>query len=527
MFNREIILGDRRLVILLMTDPVSGHNDNYFFGFPLSVASTDIDNTSISKWVESAGGYFLYVGIDSDRVVIANDITGGYRLYIYQVDKTAYLSDHIESIVDSMRRHETAELDENGFYYWRKHGYTTGGATFIKNLHKLEPATILEFKSNGLSRNCYFPDVENRPDAQEHTRQCLDNLDQTVKAIKTFRKDIILFFSGGVDSTLLALYLKALRINLRLVFARSLPYYRDNYQNHMRAIAVSRYLGLPFDEIEIDWNRAIDKADVISRLMPFDRHPALLHFGAMKEISRRYGKDIIIVNGQGADSVLSFGPSGMTRGDLAARALMYRPFGALARIAGHMVRRTFGRQFLLPANRPEFMTAFIDQFQYYTVISDNESQSYRSYLTSLVETLNSRWKYRESLMMYLKIYTYLQGSDNQVVIQSARAAGISKVIMPYVTPGFILDTVRYKDSRRDLYRPKYVIGNGLKVFGFDPPRLRPETTQKKLIPLEQLVEQVEKRFLTTAGTIVEGIEKVVEGGRLDCYDRSSKADKGN
>jgi hypothetical protein len=129
--------------------------------------------------------------------------------------------------------------------------------------------------------------------------------------------------------------------------------------------------------------------------------------------------------------------------------------------------------------------------------------------------MDSRWKNRESLMMYRKIYTFLQGSDNQVVIQSARAAGIDRVIMPYVTPGFILNTVRYKDSRRDLYRPKYVIKNGLKEFHFDFPKSKFKSERNDLVPLESLIEPVERKFRERADALIAGIGEIVHDERFN------------
>ncbi|MEK7775559.1 MAG: hypothetical protein AAB305_06720, partial [Candidatus Zixiibacteriota bacterium] len=75
-----------------------------------------------------------------------------------------------------------------------------------------------------------------------------------------------------------------------------------------------------------------------------------------------------------------------------------------------------------------------------------------------------------SHLMRLKIDGFLQGSDNQVVIQSALSAGIDGVVMPFVSPAIISATVRHKHSLLDLVHPKYPVRRLLAKYRFAEPR---------------------------------------------------------
>jgi len=492
MFCKDIDIGRYRVVFRLDKPTVKTGDGALFFGYPLISSSEDMTKEYIRSRIDKIEGYFLYLGIEKDRIVIANDIAGGYRLYCFQKDRTIYVSDDAEYIIRTAADYEKPALNNHEYRYWQKHGYTTGASTFFAGVKKLPPATIMEISSNGIDRRCYFRDLEPAPDKRRHCDSCLKNLRHTISEAVKESGDIVLFFSGGIDSTLLALLFKEAGADFRLLFAASNPFYRDNYESLHRAVATADYLGLGLETIRIDIDRAFGDFETITRRMPFDRHFAVLHFETAREIARRYGKKVTIVNGQGADSILSFGPTRISRGDFAARTLLYRSSGLMSGPAAAMVRKKHGRQYRLPRDDREFLLAFFDQTGYYTMLDTNASGEYREYLQALIDNIAARFENREALMMYLKIYSFLQGSDNRVVIESARAAGIEKVVMPYVTPPFIYDTVRYRDARYDLLHPKYAIKNGLRSLGASLPKPKVAFDRIKMVELKKITERADK-----------------------------------
>ena len=62
-----------------------------------------------------------------------------------------------------------------------------------------------------------------------------------------------------------------------------------------------------------------------------------------------------------------------------------------------------------------------------------------------------------SKKMYLKIHGFLQGSDNMVLINSAKLLKNNKIFMPFGTLKFISIICKYYDFQKDVFYPKYLI----------------------------------------------------------------------
>jgi len=508
-FDREVVIGSRRLVIRLNGNPMQRSGESYFFGYPLHPQLSSITGTNIGTYINSVKGYFVFVGFERDRMVIANDIAGGFRLYTCVVGGTTYFSNDHHYLIRLMGENGSLRRDDNEYRYWCRHGYTTGGATYIAGLNKVEPASLIEVTASGISATCYFKDIANEPDAGKHTELCLPELDSAVREATAPNKEVVLFFSGGVDSTLLALLLRESKRVFYSVFMKARPFYRDNYDSYIRAKANASYLGLHLQEIEVDLESNDGAMAAVARAMPFDRHPARLHFGALDQIQKRYGSDIIILSGQGADIVLSFGPSGRTKGDFAARALIYHPYGVLAKAAAKAVGRALGGRFRAPVSEIEHLTAFFDPQQYYAVLNDADPSTYRQYIEAAVMRLGDRLKSKQALLMYLKIFTHLQGADNQVVYASAGKAGIEYITLPYTSPEFIYRTIRYKDKGKELLHPKYFVRQSIRALGAKLPDPSRSRKRPAFMELGKLIKESDRCFYQEARRLT-GMAEIAE-----------------
>ncbi|MCK4655705.1 MAG: hypothetical protein KAT85_01700, partial [candidate division Zixibacteria bacterium] len=337
---------------------------------------------------------------------------------------------------------------------------------------KFEPASVISVSADGIESECYFRDIANTPDSAKHTEKCISDLHETMSYVASLDKEIILNFSGGVDSSLLALLLKELKRDFVLLFAKSRPPYMENYGDYVRAKAVARYLGIPLREIEVDVDCAPDKMATIVKAMIFDRHVAAYqYFGSMEQMGKEFDPDAIVINGQGADSILTFGPSGRRRADFIARLLTNRPFGIPARLTGELVKQLKGRGCRIPKNLTDFLSAFFDSFgYYYPLLSGQDSEDYLRYKEALVTRISDRFRHLDSKVMYVEIYGLLQGTDSRVMLKSAQAAGFDNIVMPYKSPAFIYSTIKYKDKTIDIYNPKYVIHRAIKDLGASLPR---------------------------------------------------------
>ena len=102
-------------------------------------------------------------------------------------------------------------------------------------------------------------------------------------------------------------------------------------------------------------------------------------------------------------------------------------------------------------------------------------------------------------MFYLKIFGFLQGSDNQVVIKSLRRFAVPEICMPFSSLKIVEATMEYKSDFKEFLHPKYVIDHILKVkFGLPPNELkrRGELTKSNGAGLKYIsLDKIEKGLL--------------------------------
>ncbi len=472
-YVKDVFINPFQVHVEIHDSPVEIHGNDLLFGFPLCEEPLLRDRVSgVQDVLSTARGRLACVTVTDRYVSVATDIVGSYRLYFCQIGQDIYISDTYRPLLERMKKDSPLALDRHEHQYWQRHGYTTGGSTLVPGLHKVPPASILEISAAGVAIRSYFADDANDPDPVAHCQAFESELQQTIYLLSRTERKAVLCFSGGADSTLLAVMMKEQGVDYDLVFFRPVPSIAVNESDLIRAKIVADQLGKELVEIEVLLTPKVERYRPVVRQMLFDRHFAVLHFEALRKVRDIYGTGILVVNGQGSDSILSFGPSMPNKGDLAARLLLNKPFGWLARMAALSVRLKFGQPCRIPGNRDEFRAAFFDQKGYFTVIEPELSRGYRKFIHEIITDLASRFEHEASLLMYLKVYGFIQGSDLQVVIRSACAAGLKSTVLPFATPGVIQSTIRLRDSSKDVFHPKYAIQRALENRGYSAPTTR-------------------------------------------------------
>jgi len=505
-FYREVKLGSLTVIIDIENPPFSQEKDNFLFGFPLGHNREHLTGENIGELVHSIGGYFLFLSISNDKIVLANDICGGFRLYHCLIEDKIYFSDRYQSLVKILATQKSLERNDNEYCLWEKQRYTSGERTFIKGLNKVAPASIVRIDSGGMRSSIYYKDITTVSSRTLHTRACRDSLIDSLVLLKEERGNKLLFFSGGADSTLLALLMKKLEIDFTPVFLLAEPHYRANYSNYIRAEAVSKKNGLKLEVFETNLEPGLQNLPEVTDRMLFDRHFSLLHFEGAKVLAERFGKDSIFISGQSADSILSFGPSSKAKGDFAARVLFRRPGSIMSRFAAFAVRLKHGKRFRLSIGNDEFLSAFFNPKDYYAVTDSESDDSMSQYLQSTIEPIKIRIKQSLSLLMYLKSYGFIQGSDNQVVFQSALQAGVAKVFLPFATPGFIYETVKYQSAFWEIISPKYMVTDLLKQLGYEQPEYNKSIDDHDFRRESLFIDTINEHFKKSSTAIFEQYE---------------------
>jgi Asparagine synthase len=488
MYQRSFCIGSTFCHIRLRQSPCRSDENTLWFGFPLFDGHTTLTRDA------DMGGYFLRVSSTPQSLSLAIDLCGGFRLYYFQAgEEYWYSDDYIYLLSVALDRGEVA-VDYFEYEFWLRHRYTTGSRTYFRGLNKVAPGATI-WHGDGVRRITPLAlPSSNHPDAKRHTSEVESDLRRTLTIIRDSRRQVLLSFSGGADSTLLAILCREEGIQFTPIFLRAKPEYAENDRDWIRAKAVAHELDLQLITIETPLELDHELGERISSRMLFDLHVSLLHFSGMREVASRCGANCIILSGQGADSVLSFGPTQQTRGDFVARLLATYPFSLLSSVGARLVSRKLGKELRPPSNAIEFMRSFFDQECYYSLLKPADKMS--DYLDGMIQGVCQKECDTLSHLMRLKIHGFLQGSDNQVVIQSAMSAGIDAVVLPFVSPAIINATVEYKNQNLDLFQPKYPVRRLLRKFGHTP--VCSSTPARSYeVDWSSIEEQVAKRLETT------------------------------
>ncbi len=453
--------------IELTMSPIVSKGDKLFFGYPLSLDKLEDSRLNIEQYPNQLKGSWLCIQEKSERLKICADLTGGFRLYMIQTKNKIFLSDDYNIILQ--KSSIPIRKNEWEYYYWQKHRYCTGGETFVKKLNKLKPASVLTISSIGAKQENIIENTPSKPDYVKHVNAVHIDLKETINCLPKDAQEqtVILFFSGGIDSTLLAKLLMEAGVSFKAVFLKPDPQPAANIKDFENAKVIAGLLNMPLEFCVFKNDHPSIEKEEVYKLQLFDRHFASTFFYGTQAVIDKYGKDIIIVNGQSSDNVFSFGPTNGWVGYL-QRYVLYQK-DRRAKAIAQLLSKLKKKNFIVPRNSLEQQIAFLDEYEYCYLYDSNENPIYYNYLKQLIREENLGHLNKNTKLMYWRLFSYLQGSDNQVVVNSAKYLGIKGIVMPYATPEIIYSTIAHKDWKREVQFPKYCIKDILKSYGFAYP----------------------------------------------------------
>ena len=165
----------------------------------------------------------------------------------------------------------------------------------------------------------------------------------------------------------------------------------------------------------------------------------------------------MMVNGQSSDNIFSFGPSEKMLTSFLRRNILYKPKSLISRLSMYPIRFMTKKDLVLPKTEAEKLLALFDDTKYTRAIDKSAGNPYLNYLSSYIDEATNKLNSYYAKEMYCKVLSYLQGSDNQVVLNSVKSQDFYTIIMPFATPQILYATVAYKDENLEIKKPKYVV----------------------------------------------------------------------
>lgn len=438
--KHELQFGNKKVRIDLSSLIQNGNH----FEFQYGKGSSELQNYGSLK-------------IENNKLIINSDVFSGHRIYYWEKGDDVFITDDVLKFIPESEL-KALEISEFENIFFSKHGYTSGDATRYKMIKKLPPSSMMIVNENGISLNSTwsFGNIKNAPNRFDYENAIHESVARSLIPLKTLGRPVVLCFSGGKDSTYIALILKELEIKHELAFFQ-VRNSKTNERELKKAKAQAMRLGIVLNVYDItdSFNPEIEEG--IRRFNIFDNHYCRVQFYGCKELRHKYGDDLIIINGQNSDSILTYGPSESKFSSKVKRYLLHGDSMWLKKLCAFIIGSMFRKRLRVPRNRSERLSAFYDNFKY-CLLLDKRSNRYSITMSEKIDAISKFIQVNDSennLMMYLKVFTHMQGSDAQVVTQSCRGEG--DLIMPFSTKDIIKAALQFKDNETETKHPKYAL----------------------------------------------------------------------
>ena len=448
-FKKNFFFGKKKIEVNL-SNLVYKKNNLFIFGFPQIKKLPIINKYNIKKEYKNISGYFFIMLINKNSLEFYTDIVSNYRVYFKTEKKTLSIFDD-----DNLFRYSKKKIiDRNYFNFFEEKNYTPGDITFFKNIYKFQPSTHYFINSQfQIKKNILFPNFENHPDE----KKCKIEIKKFFK--KEFRKikdeEVILLFSGGLDSYFLYKTLKENKIKFRCAYFYTYPSSYETEKNLNKVKRICENDNITLDLIKIDLKHLKTTQNFIKKKMLFNYHFSLIFYKGIEYLRKKYGKNILIISGQSCDSILSFGPSQNTISNFFARYLINFPFSFFSKLISHVLNLKFKQRLSNPKNIQEFYSFFFKSFYYYALDYPSKSKNLKFINDLLTECKFISNKY--SKLMFLKCHGFLQGPDNMIMIKSANHQKIYKILLPFASYNFISIILKFYNFKKDVFFPKYIL----------------------------------------------------------------------
>ncbi|OYV03293.1 hypothetical protein CGW93_01575 [candidate division bacterium WOR-3 4484_18] len=404
----------------------------------------------------------LFFGVQYHRrekkLLIFNDPIAGYRVYLYYNDGQLMMSDDWQLLIAHI--HETCgklTLNRDEFRYWLKTRFTTGDATLFNELGKLPPCAYVWIKGEKVDWvDTYLPDIPNIANRYRHVIAAVDALAHNLKRLLSLCDKLpVLFFSGGRDSTLLLLILKAIGVEFKVIHWLPMNLMTDFlYRQYKQVTAIADELGIKVEYVYYDtergWPRYVNMA---FHMHPFERVVPVDLLTVSEYVKTKYGEDVILLSGEIASTGFTPVPTTASKlRDLIAR-LTSSPYP------------WYGFRSGIPFIPHHKLRSYRAACIMYRSIVHPLGKVY-AYLMRQIGKFDPKFRYDEPFVTYAKLFTKAQGMIPQGSLKPAEYFGL-EIYFPYIAPEVIISRIKYMDWLYEIATPKYAVKLGIKRFGLD------------------------------------------------------------
>ena len=230
---------------------------------------------------------------NKNTLLLSRDPFGIKPLYLYDDGKTTAFSSEIRGILAHPNINK--EMDEDAVRDLFTVGHILAPRTILKNARALLPGENILIDLDKKTRESEITRLPYAENGREPTQAGLETvIEDSVRAHLIAEVPVGLFFSGGIDSTIIAHFLKKLGVPMRAYHLSV-----DSRDDSHYAESIAKLMGLSFVSSSIETN---PKQNIELLAKHMDQPTADSSFLPTLSISARAAEDVkVVLSGEGGD----------------------------------------------------------------------------------------------------------------------------------------------------------------------------------------------------------------------------------
>ncbi|MCX6183256.1 MAG: hypothetical protein NT150_15190 [Bacteroidetes bacterium] len=269
--------------------------------------------TFVNKLYKSLPSHFYFIIRNNDALFVVTDPYAALKLYAYQSREKLVISDNYK---DFKAECKEFTVNKNAVKLFMLNNYTPSKHTLFNEISKFEPASIYEVKGTFYSLSTYMQiDASRRIDGEDFVDEFYNTLKESFSTYFENYDHYSLYLSGGMDSSFLLKFLMAngadrskLDTVTEIIGGLKKDKMIDNDYDLYYSEKLAAEEKITHKKLNYDYSSDQIMRDFVElKDFLFNEYAPAIAFGP---VASQIEKDNLIISGQNADSVLSFGAAG-------------------------------------------------------------------------------------------------------------------------------------------------------------------------------------------------------------------------
>ncbi len=409
----------------------------------------EIQKLSLELQMKSTGNFFI-IGSSNEIVdFYCVDLFANVRMYINLIGPNHHLMDNPVGDVES----------GDNLLYFKNKGYSPCHGSIFKNSTKVAPGEFY-FKNKRL--NNYAGQSDSFFKTQRSKRfDLVDDMEASIiRYVNEQKGDVIVAFSGGLDSLWIISVLIKHGIDFKSYFIKRIPSDYDNREDLKLSLEVSRIFDFNLSIFDCDLNSCLNDENLMCNLakrLSEDKGLSADIFLFSEYLAQKYGRDTVVITGQTSDSLFSWGLTSISISSLIQRFMLsgwFLEFISVRKFFSWLKIGFSGERFV-PVDINSIRGLLYMPDVYVLRGSNSEQVLAKRTLDSFLKHIDFIDTQTKEIRTLSKV-NYLTGPSNIPWFRAASYADI-KCFMPFLNPNLLHYLTSKYYSFLDILIPRYIL----------------------------------------------------------------------